>query len=63
MKLYNAFVTACLFVCLFFVTVFFFFFNSKYTEIMNTLEMFNSALGQLQAMIGQKLENFQTVLG
>lgn len=62
MKLYNAFVTACLFVCLFFVTVFFFF-NSKYTEIMNTLEMFNSALGQLQAMIGQKLENFQTVLG
>lgn len=62
MKLYNAFVTACLFVCLFFVTVFFFF-NSKYTEIMNTLEMFNSALGQLQAMIGQKLGNFQTVLG
>lgn len=30
---------------------------------MNTLEMFSSALGQLQAMIGQKLENFQTVLG
>lgn len=30
---------------------------------MNTLEMFNSALGQLQAMIGQKLGNFQTVLG
>lgn len=30
---------------------------------MNTLEVFSSALGQLQAMIGQKLENFQTVLG